>query len=124
MRLLLDTHVFLWWVQDEPLAPEAGDAIAAAREVYLSAASVIEMAIKEAIGKLRVQGDPEEAAAAHGFLPLPITLAHAKSLRHLPLHHRDPFDRLLVAQAMAEGLTLVSADGALGRYGVDLLPAR
>lgn len=125
-RLLLDTHVWLWWQVDHPrLGPLARHAIAAAAEVRLSVASVWEMSIKSALGKLSL---PKGASIVHeleldGFLPLPIELEHAVRVGELPPEHRDPFDRMLVAQASIEGLTLVTADPHLRRYGVPLIDA-
>lgn len=89
--------------------------------VVVSAASVWEMAIKADLGKLRVEGSMVEHVAAEGFEPLPISLLHAERAGSLPLHHRDPFDRLLVAQAQLEHLTLVTRDPVFGDYEVDVL---
>lgn len=125
MRLLLDSHVALWWLlDDERLEQPARETITAALELWVSAATIWELSIKAALGKLDLPGDLLTDLEAAGARCLDVTGRHARAVRHLPLHHRDPFDRLLVAQAMAEGLTLVSADSQLGRYGVDLLPAR
>lgn len=119
-RLLIDTHVLLWHVLDDPrLGPgptariEADDA-----EVVVSSASLWEIAIKVGVGKLRVPDDLPERAAELGFELLPVTPEHAWEVRRLPDHHRDPFDRLLVAQARVERLPIVSADDALRDYGV------
>ena len=92
-------------------------------EVFVSAVSAWEIAIKRGAGKLKTPDDLEVQLAAAGFLPLPITLAHAAAVEHLPMHHRDPFDRMLVAQAHLEHLTLVTRDAALAAYGIDVLPA-
>lgn len=118
MRLLLDTHAFLWLVAgDERLPTTARTLVDAADAVLLSAASVWEAEIKRAAGQLDV---PPIAQAAHrARVPrLDITAEHATIAAHLPLHHRDPFDRMLVAQAQAESLVLVSKDEAVRRYGV------
>jgi PIN domain nuclease of toxin-antitoxin system len=126
-RLLLDTHAFLWWVNDDPkLAPKAKRAIASAHnECYLSAASCWEMAIKASLGKLRLSKSVElfiiEQLAANGFTLLPIELRHAAQVERLPFHHRDPFDRLLIAQAITEKLTIVSADIHFSKYQMELL---
>lgn len=118
-RLLLDTHVWLWWqADDRRLAKVARAAIARAAEVYVSAASAWEMAIKIALGKLEAPEDVAEAVDAGGFRELPVHFRHVAALRTLPAHHRDPFDRLLLAQARVDGLTLVTADPALPPYGV------
>lgn len=119
MRVLLDTHVFLWAASDSrKLKPAARDALRQASEIYVSAASIWEIAIKRRLGKIAV--DPGALVAAiepSGFLPLPITPRHAALIETLPDHHRDPFDRILVAQALAEPLHLITADRALSAYG-------
>ena len=117
MDLLLDTHTFLWW-DDDKLPRGVVRRIQAAREVYVSAASAWEVAIKAALGKIEAREALSSAIADYGFLPLPVSLEHADAVRTLPLHHRDPFDRMLVAQAKLEGLTLVTRDQALRRYDV------
>jgi PIN domain nuclease of toxin-antitoxin system len=125
-RLLLDTHVWLWWqAGDKRLGRDTLRAIRQAAEVRLSAASAWEIAIKSAIGKLvlPLDADIEAELERDGFQPLAVEVAHAEALRGLPVLHRDPFDRMLVAQAMVEGLTLVTADPALARYGVAVLDA-
>lgn len=118
MRLLLDTHIFIWAVTDSPkLSHEARRQILAADEVYVSAASIWEIAIKSGLGK--IEGDVVQMVSAiegSGFLELPVTADHAARVADLPLHHRDPFDRLLVAQAMTEPLTLLTTDNVLSRY--------
>ena len=126
-RLLLDTHAFLWWVDDAPqLTAAARRAIGdASNECYLSLASCWEMAIKSSLGKLRLAKPVErfisEQLAANGFSLLNIELRHTAKIEKLLFHHRDPFDRLLIAQAMMEKLTIVSADSALSDYGVKIL---
>src|SRR5258705_9467859 len=97
--------------------------IADTEAVYVSAASAWEMAIKAAIGKLRVPDDLEEQLQRHRFEQLPISIAHALAVSVLPRHHADPFDRMLVAQAIVESLTLVTADPHLGVYGVPIIRA-
>lgn len=118
MRLLLDTHVFLWAVVDSrKLKAAARRTLLNAEQVYVSAASIWEIAIKARLGKL--DGDPEALAAAiepSGFLELPVTARHAARVEKLPLHHHDPFDRLLLAQALSEPLLFVTADATLARY--------
>jgi PIN domain nuclease of toxin-antitoxin system len=119
MRLLLDTHVFLWAVSDSArLSAAARREIVAAERTFVSAASIWEVAIKARLGK--IDADVDAAAAAieqSGFFELPVRAAHAVAVARLPLHHADPFDRLLVAQALTEPLRLLTADAALGRYG-------
>lgn len=129
MRLLLDTHVWLWLqVSPERLGARAFEAVSStANELVLSAASAWEIAIKYRLGKLPLPEPPAryvpERVLRHGVTWLPIAPHHALAVADLPELHGDPFDRLLVAQAMAEGLTLVTADGALAAYGVAILAA-
>ena len=126
MRLLLDTHAFLWWCTDDPrLGETERRAIRdGANEVLLSAASVWEMAIKQALGRLRVPQAPSSAVERLGIGRLAVAFEHAEAALSLPPVHRDPFDRLLVAQARMEGLTLVTHDPAIRSYpGVAFLPA-
>ena len=124
MQLLLDTHTFLWWVDDaEPLSRRARSAIADPRNAcVLSLASCWEMAIKVSLRKLRLPGPIErfipEQLARNGFRELPIELDHIARTARLVFHHRDPFDRILVAQTLAEDLAVVSADPVFRRYGV------
>ncbi len=125
MRLLLDTHAYLWWLADDPkLGAEAREGLAdPAAIVYVSAASVWEIAIKRQLGKLELEGDPVEEIWSNGFVELPMTARHADRAGRLPRHHDDPFDRMLIAQAELEHLTLVSRDAAFEDYAVTLLPA-
>ena len=119
MRVLLDTHVFLWCVNDSrKLKAPARKLLAAADAAYVSAASIWEIAIKASIGKL--EADAEELARAieqSGFRELPVSANHAARVARLPRHHGDPFDRLLLAQALSEPLIFVTADTALRAYG-------
>lgn len=122
MNLLLDTNALLWWLADEPMDPEAAAAIADPNSpVAVSAATIWEIAVKQAIGKVRVEGSVLDQVERGGFEPLPISWEHADRAGQLPPHHRDPFDRMLVAQAQAEGLRLVSRDAVFALYEVDLL---
>lgn len=118
MRLLLDTHVFLWAVAGSRLLKAgARHVIEQADEVYVSAASLWELAIKTSLGKL--EADPRQLATAitdSGFIELPVRAAHAVGVATLPPHHNDPFDRMLLAQAIAEPLRLLTADARLPRY--------
>lgn len=118
MRLLLDTQIFLWFLADSSRLSKKGRAeIASAELVLVSAASIWEAAIKAGLGKLTVA--PEDLVAGingSGFEELPVTASHAARIAKLPSHHRDPFDRLLVAQALDEPLHLLTADAALRRY--------
>ena len=123
MRLLLDTHVVIWWDQGAKLSKEAMKAIRSAEQVYVSAVTGWEIAIKMSLGRIETDRDLRYAVAESGFEELPVRLSHAHALRDLPRHHRDPFDRMLVAQALEEGLTLVTRDRALEAYEVRLLRA-
>lgn len=118
MRLLLDTHVFLWFVRGSDALPhKARTRIEQASAVYVSAASIWECAIKVCAGKFDVDIDMLSAAIEQaGFRDLPITRLHARAVADMPLHHRDPFDRLLIAQAQIEPLVLLTADALLARY--------
>lgn len=127
MRLLLDTHVWLWFRTSSPrLGPAAKQAILdPSNEVLLSVVSVWELGIKSALGKLPLPA-PFEAwleSALTGFDTLSLHLPHVRAAVGLPLHHKDPFDRLLVAQALAEGLTLITVDEQIRPYGVAQLRA-
>jgi PIN domain nuclease of toxin-antitoxin system len=123
VNLLLDTHALLWWLMASPrLSDRARDAIAEPRnQVHVSIATAWEIAIKRSIGRLRVTEDITADLAADAFELLSIELAHIAALERLPHHHRDPFDRMLVAQAMAEGMRLVSGDANIARYGVPVV---
>lgn len=125
MNLLLDTHVLLWWLADDTrLSPAVSEAIADQENVVMvSAASVWEIAIKQAIGKLRGPADLADYIEPGDFLPLPVTMEHAWRAGGLPAHHSDPFDRMLVAQAGIEGLTIVTADTCIRQYDVAVLQA-
>jgi PIN domain nuclease of toxin-antitoxin system len=122
LRLLLDTHVMLWWREDSGLLSErATKAIAEAEVVLVSAVSAWEVAIKQALGKLKLRASFEEGVAESRFEQLPITFAHADAVAKLPLHRSDPFDRMLAAQALHERLTLVTHDRSLDRYNVPIV---
>lgn len=118
MRLLLDTHVFLWCVRDDRHLGKAARAlIANATEVYVSSASIWEATIKQALGKLDADVDAlVRAISGSGFSELPITARHAAAVSRLPDVHRDPFDRILIAQAICEPLRFLTADTALKKY--------
>lgn len=124
MRLLLDTHVFLWWVNDAPeLSAKARATIRKGQNAcFLSVASAWEMAIKVSTGKLALSQPVErfvpEQLAANGFQLMGIDFRHVARVETLPFRHRDPFDRLLVAQAMSEKMPIVSADTILSEYGI------
>ena len=124
MRLLLDTHALIWWVGDDShLGALAREAIASPEnDVFVSPASIWEIGIKQKKGMLEAPDDLV-AAAERSFIEVPITFRHAEQAGMLPRHHDDPFDRMLIAQAQAEGLTIVTADAAIRRYGVWTMPA-
>ncbi len=127
MRLLLDTHAFLWWADDDTaLSATARDAIANRRnDCYFSIASCWELAIKSSIGKLRLAQSVDrfvmEQLTENGFKLLPIDFRHVTKVENLPFHHRDPFDRLLIAQAMVQGTKIVTADPVFCDYGVQVI---
>ena len=121
MRVLLDTHVLLWAVLNDPRLTATQARAISDGEVYLSSASVWEIGIKRAIGKLDVPGELFEIAKDAGCRSLPISWAHGEAAAALPMHHSDPFDRMLVAQARCEGLHLASSDAKLAAYDVELL---
>jgi PIN domain nuclease of toxin-antitoxin system len=118
MRLLLDTHVFLWCVSDDRRLTKAARALlSGATEIYVSSASIWEAAIKARLGKLDVNIDELVSVIAEsGFLELPVAANHAAAVARLPDVHNDPFDRLLIAQALSEPLRFLTADAVLGQY--------
>lgn len=124
-RLLVDTHVLLWIAAgDDRLGPIARGALERAEHlVYVSAVTAWEIAIKRALDKLDAPEELEELFDAYRLTPLAVTVEHAMAVEHLPRHHRDPFDRMLVAQARCEGLTIVSNDARLAAYDVPYLSA-
>ena len=119
---LLDTHILLWWMSDDQRLPRTAATGDPAADVHVSTISLAEIAIKSSLDKLTVRGDLPEAIAQSGFLSLPFTLEHAALLTDLPWHHRDPFDRMLIAQALEEQLVVVSVDQVFREYPVPLLP--
>ena len=129
MSLLLDTHVLLWWLEGSSrLGPVAREAVGSGeRSVWVSAASAWEIAIKASLGRLRLS-EPVESCLPReiersGFQPLAVSIGHALAVSGLPRHHADPFDRMLVVQARAEGLTFVTSDRIFGDYGIQTLDA-
>ena len=127
MKALLDTHAFIWWVLDSAELSDLGREVMAdgSNEIYLSAVSAAEIAIKVRRGRLTLPESPESYVpgrlATEGFLPMPIDLGHALRLARLPDIHRDPFDRLLIAQAQVEGLPIITADPAIAQYDVETI---
>ncbi len=125
MNLLLDTHVLLWWLDDHPtLSDKARAAIADGKNlVFVSAVVVWEIRIKEALGRLKVPRNFRRVLEGQPFEMLDITVEHAHTVGDLPAHHRDPFDRMLAAQATVEGLTVVTRDLRFKKYKVPLIAA-
>ena len=123
--LLLDTHAVLWWLDDPAIfAAEARKAIAdPENEAYVSAAVGWEISIKSSLSKLRAPRDLEATLQEAGFRELPISMRHAMTARDLPDHHQDPFDRIQIAQARDDGLTIITRDATIRRYDVSVLVA-
>jgi PIN domain nuclease of toxin-antitoxin system len=123
MRLLLDTHVLLWWLADSAdLSDEIKALLDAEPGVRLSAVTPWEIAVKQGLGKLEGPEDLADRARDSQFTPLPITAGHGVRAARLPAHHRDPFDRILIAQARTEGMTIVTRDKMIPLYDVPVLP--
>ncbi|MER9326911.1 type II toxin-antitoxin system VapC family toxin [Mesorhizobium sp. M0152] len=121
-KYLVDTHILLWVLNaDSRLSDHHRDIFVAGKDVIVSAISVAEIAIKKALGKVTLTGDIVEILRSNGIPILGVNELHAARLEHLPLHHRDPFDRLLIAQAQIEALTLVTADRHFSAYDVALV---
>ncbi|MBM4429845.1 MAG: type II toxin-antitoxin system VapC family toxin [Chloroflexi bacterium] len=124
MRILLDTQIFLWWIMDSPLLSQSARSLTAEgnNELFLSAASGWEIAIKTRLGRLQLPDAPErfvpEQLAQNRILSLPVLMSHALHVANLPDHHNDPFDRLLVAQAQVEDLPILTSDPNIARYDV------
>ncbi len=125
MRVLLDSHVALWWLQDsDSLGARCRELIEHADEAFFSAVTPWELGIKRALGKLTMPDGLADVLASGGFIPLGISVRHAERAPELPSHHRDPFDRMLIAQAQLETLVLLSADGSFDPYEVEVVDAR
>jgi PIN domain nuclease of toxin-antitoxin system len=122
--LLLDTHILLWWLQDSERLPDLARQSLRAHGIacFVSAATLWEIGIKRALGKLEAPAALAPVVAEEGFHGLPVTLVHAECAARLPPHHRDPFDRMLVAQAQMEGLTIMTVDKRFREYNVPLFP--
>lgn len=126
MRLLLDTHLLVWWFVDRRISQRATELIRdPANQLYASAASVWEVAIKAALGKIEVKPDALLAGLRDGgFQELAVSFRHATQVGLLPMHHRDPFDRLLVSQSLCESMSLLTDDRVLAVYGPTVIVAR
>ena len=124
LRVLLDTHVLLWWLDDDHRLPDSWRAVISdpRNDVLVSAVTVAEIAIKSSVGKLEAPADLLNALRISNLDTLPLQADHAAALRDLPWHHRDPFDRLLIAQATVEDLAVASVDRSFAAYAVRLLP--
>jgi len=124
-RLLLDTHVLLWWLSDDSqLGAESREAISNPRnQVYVSAASTWEISIKKSIGKLTAPEDLDAIVESEGFDKLPITLFHGEQAGLLPERHKDPFDRMLIAQAQSDGLVIVTNDEKITQFSIRTMDA-
>jgi PIN domain nuclease of toxin-antitoxin system len=120
MKLLLDTHILIWWLsQDRRLSQLETDIITNPDNlIFVSAATAWEIAVKKMIGKLEAPDDLPAALAANNFLELPITIDHSQKLYQLPLHHHDPFDRIMVAQAISEDLIFMTRDAKIALYEI------
>lgn len=124
-RLLLDSHVVRWWLEDSPrLGEQTRSLIVASPEVLVSVITPWELGIKRALGKLSFPDGLVDEVETNGFSMLSISPDHAVAAPNLPMHHRDPFDRMLIAQCQCDALTLVTADRGLRSYDVDLVEAR
>jgi PIN domain nuclease of toxin-antitoxin system len=124
VRLLVDTHTFLWILgRPEELSTEARKALDEAEDRFISVASLWEIGIKTSTGKLDVPMELDEAIAFAAVTLLPISVVHIRRVQSFPFHHRDPFDRMMIAQAMEEGLTIVTRDRIFSAYGVPVLTA-
>ena len=122
MNLLLDSHAVVWFTTDDPKLPDrVRVALDTAESAAVSAASIWELEIKQALGRLHIDADLAERVIASGLTPLPITFEHAVAAARLPRHHADPFDRMLVAQARLDGLTLVTGNRHVRQYDVPVL---
>jgi PIN domain nuclease of toxin-antitoxin system len=125
LSLLLDSHIVLWWLTDDSrLGPVARRAIADAATARVSVACAWELGLKQARGKLTLPDRFAELVAEQGFVWMPIDLAHVAQVNDLPDHHGDPFDRIMIAQALVDGLRIVTVDRRFGEYHVDRLDAR
>jgi PIN domain nuclease of toxin-antitoxin system len=126
VKLLLDTHLLLWWLAGDPELPRSAKVLIAdpGNTVFVSAVTMWEIYLKQSLGKLRLPPDFDSRLSAEPFEMLALRCEHTSRVRAMPWHHRDPFDRMLVAQAQAEGMTLLTSDKALRRYGACVVAAQ
>lgn len=126
MKLLLDTHLLLWWLADSPELPAEARSLIAEPEnaIFVSAVSLWEIRLKESLGKLRLPANFDEALEAEAFENLPLAAEHTGEIARLEWLHRDPFDRILIAQARSAGVTLLTADEVVASYGAGVRLAR
>lgn len=117
MKILLDTNIVIWWLEDNKRITRSLQRLISEADVYVSAVTAWEIAIKRGNGKLKAPSNYQELLDKNDFLDLAITSHHALGVEHLPKLHADPFDRLLVVQAMLEGMTLITCDHSLAKYG-------
>lgn len=125
MNLFLDTHVLLWWLDDNPLLSKQAKKYIADVDniIFISAVVIWEIRVKEALGKLEIAPDFFNIVKQQGFEILSITAQHANKVGDIPMHHRDPFDRMLIAQAIEESLTIVTHDRAFKAYKIPIIEA-
>ena len=123
MKLLLDTHTLIWWLANNPTLSQAAKKAISNPDnlVFISAASAWEMAIKRSLGKLDAPDDLERQIKNHNFQPLPITITHGLAVEKLPHHHNDPFDRIIIAQATWESMTVITRDQKFSSYNISIL---
>ncbi len=123
MKFLLDTHTLIWWLANDVTLSEKAKTVIANPDnlIFISAASVWEIAIKKQIGKLNIPDDLEIQIEQNDFQPLPINISHAAYIEKLPLHHKDPFDRIIIAQAICEKMKIITRDQKFDSYQVDII---
>lgn len=125
MRILLDTHMLIWWLDGDPALPSVvnQELSTLTSEVFVSAVALAEISVKRSVGKLKAPWVTDELLIENGLIPLAFSTSHARRMLELPLHHRDPFDRMLIAQALHDDLVFATVDSRAARYGVRTVPA-
>ncbi|AFZ37509.1 PilT protein domain protein [Stanieria cyanosphaera PCC 7437] len=123
MKLLLDTHTLIWWLTNHPTLSQAAKKAISNQDnlVFISAASAWEIAIKKSLGKLTAPDDLEVQIESNNFQPLPITITHGLAIEELPNHHNDPFDRIIIVQAICESMTVVTRDKKFNLYNISII---